>query len=368
MKILHVVENLNRGGLERTVIDLSKVQSINGHEVKILCITERGSLAYELDNSGISVTPIEKNIIGGIRSLFKIRSYVSNFHPDIIHTHNPIPNYLLVLSILFFRIPVVNTRHGLGLYWYSKKGKLFYILSQILTRSVVSVSKNASENFIKTRQIFKRKAIVINNGIDISKIRKRNHEDNIKLKNDLNIDNKSVLIGVVGRLNYTKNHDFLLESFSRVFIKNINIQLIIVGGGELEKELKCKAERLSIADKVNFLGARDDVYEILPAFDIYVLPSISEGFSISLLEACAAALPIVATNVGGNPEIICDGKNGLLVESKNIDQLSLAIETYLKQPEKSAEFGNNAYRWVSQNATLRVMYENYNCLYKSYLK
>lgn len=366
MKILHVVESLNRGGLERVVIDLASLQHSKGHDIRILCIMEKGQLAKSLEKIGISVVCSEKPILGTFRALNVIRFLAKDFKPDVIHTHNPIPNYFVFFALFCFRnFHVVNTRHGMGQFWSSRKGKILYFLSQSKTRYIVAVCDTARDLFVQTKQVFKKKIKTIKNGICIEKFHKINGHSRRQLCAELGILTDSVLIGTVGRLNYVKNHEYLISTIAAILPNNSNVHLVIIGGGELMGELKHLIQSLDLSSRIHLLGDRGDVPALLSSMDIFVLSSVSEGFSMALLEACACSLPIIATDVGGNAEIITDNVNGIIVESNNVEQLSLAITKLIDNKDMCDELGAMACRWVSKEASTESMYSKYMQIYES---
>jgi glycosyltransferase involved in cell wall biosynthesis len=200
MKILHVVENLNRGGLERVVIDLARLQAQHGHDIHVICIMDKGLLAPELENVNIEVVPLNKQNIGGLSALTKLRQKLKEIVPDVIHTHNPLANYFVALaSIGISRINMVNTRHGMGQYWKSRKGKALFLFSQLRTRYVVAVCDLAREKFIESGQVIAAKAITLKNGINIDKTTRHNLVDKAGLCQMLNLPISSKLFGTVGR-------------------------------------------------------------------------------------------------------------------------------------------------------------------------
>jgi glycosyltransferase involved in cell wall biosynthesis len=139
--------------------------------------------------------------------------------------------------------------------------------------------------------------------------------------------------------------------------------LVIIGNGELRSQLEEQVREYGLTDVVHFMGDRDDVHNLLASLDYFVLTSITEGFSIALLEACAAGLPVIATNVGGNSEIIRHGETGLLIPSADCDKLVSAMLSLIDNQESAEKLGETAYQWVLEECSADVMYKRYMDIY-----
>ncbi len=364
LQITHLVENLERGGLERVVIDLALEQAAQGLHVQVICLFNEGLLARELITAGIPVIACNKGQGFDWRAVGKIRVLLRNHKTQILHSHNPIPNYYGVLASIFINgLTVVNTRHGMGNAPFHVRRELLYRVSLIRTAFVAMVCESARQNFVRHRIVVRAKAKVIPNGIRMNlfcRYSARAHEilmAMLKSRTDV------LCIGTVGRLNPVKDQASLLHAMVHIRETINDAILVIVGGGALQHELEDLARSLGIANAVHFLGDRDDVKILLPGFDIFVLPSLSEGYSISLLEACACGLPIVATDVGGNGEIVRSGVNGLLVEPKNVEEIANAVIKLARSRDLRSEMGWRGHEWVAANGTTEVMAQRYMALY-----
>jgi glycosyltransferase involved in cell wall biosynthesis len=175
-------------------------------------------------------------------------------------------------------------------------------------------------------------------------------------------------IGTVGRLSWEKDQQALLEAFGLLKKQVDNACLLIVGDGALRGDLERAAEDLGIANDVQFLGYRDDVPSIMAALDVFVLPSLEEGISLTLLEAMAASRPIVATDVGGNPEVVVDGETGILVPSEDVAALAGAIIKLYGDKELRGKMGAAGRKRVEEHFSLNAMVDAYMALYSSVLE
>jgi glycosyltransferase involved in cell wall biosynthesis len=179
----------------------------------------------------------------------------------------------------------------------------------------------------------------------------------------LKLPEQTQIIGSVGRLNWAKDQVGLIRAFRFVRERRTDTALVLIGDGELRAELQQCAFDEGVAGSVYFLGDRSDVRELLQGFDLFVLSSLSEGYSMALLEASAVALPIVATDVGGNGEIVRDGSTGRLVPPSDSSALADAMLTLLREPRQAMTLGRAARAWVERHGSLETMAMRYARLY-----
>ncbi len=363
MRITHVVENLNRGGLERVVIDLVEQQQTLGHACQIVCLFEPGQLAPEIERLGVPLVSCHKRYGLDFAAVRRMRAAVRHHHPDVLHTHNAMAHYYAVLATAFLPLRRINTRHGMANYPFSRKRELFYRLAMAFSDMAAVVCDKARENFLRYRIIPAAKAITVYNGIPVGRFQPRSPEARKQLLAETGWADNSVLLGIVARLNPPKDHKMLLRAMALVRQGAPPARLVVVGNGPLRAELESLSLELGLQDAVRFLGDRSDVQALLPGLDIFVLSSVTEGYSISLLEACAAALPIVATDVGGNREIVRDGTNGFLVPARSPEEFSDAVLRLVRDSGLRAEMGRRNRQFAEEGGSVQTMAERYNVLY-----
>ena len=172
------------------------------------------------------------------------------------------------------------------------------------------------------------------------------------------------IVGTVGRLNPVKDQATLLRAFARVHAQSADTALVLVGDGALRAGLEAQSAALGLGEAVRFLGDRSDVRQLLQGFDAFVLSSLSEGYSMALLEACASGLPIVATDVGGNREIVAEGRNGLMVAPADEAALAEAMAALLNEPARAARMGQAGREWALREASIATMATRYDALYR----
>ncbi|MEK6560454.1 MAG: glycosyltransferase, partial [Nitrospirota bacterium] len=180
---------------------------------------------------------------------------------------------------------------------------------------------------------------------------------------ELGIKENGLVVIHVANLKPVKGHRFLLHDFAEIIRQAPDMKLLLIGKDELNGSLHRLAAQLDIADNVLFLGTRQDVPDLLSAADICVLPSLSEGMSNAILEYMAAGKPVVATNVGGNPELIKNGFNGFLVAGENVEELKNALLALIKDGGKRQAMGANGFMRVKQEFSMEKMVRKYEELF-----
>ncbi|MBX3727242.1 MAG: glycosyltransferase [Xanthomonadales bacterium] len=364
MNITHVVENLNRGGLERVVIELAKAQRAAGHEVQVVCLYDRGGLAGELDAAGIPVRAVEKRQGIDLRALLRLRRAIGRHRTQVLHSHNSIPHYYAVFATVGMRFRrVVNTRHGMGDINPSSRREWLFRQSMRRTDVAATVCEAARTRLAEISAAPRDKLRAVPNGIHVERFRQADAGSRARLVAGLGLQDGTHLVGFVGRLNWAKDLATLVRAFAIVATQRDDVALVLVGDGEEREALAGQIAQAGLGDRVRLLGDRSDVPDLLSGFDLFAMSSISEGYSIALLEACASGLPVVATDVGGNREIVHDGSHGLLVPARDPDALAAAIVSLIADPVRRTAMAGAARRWALAEATFPAMAARYQSLY-----
>ena len=364
MEIVHVVENLDRGGLERTVVDLIASQRDAGHECRVICLFKLGLLARELLASGVRVDACGKRPGLDLRALRRARALIRQSPDAVIHTHNAMAHYYAVLASLGLPVKCrINTRHGMGGRTRSGRQEWLYRQSLRGTDYAVAVCEAARQRFAADGMRPRRALLSVPNGIRLERFRPADDVARQSLVAELGLPTGSRIIGTVGRLQPVKDHALLLRAFAKVRVQVPEAVLVIVGDGPLRAALEAQAEQAGLSDAVRFMGDRHDVPRLLTGMEVFALTSTSEGYSVALLEACASSLPIVATDVGGNREIVRHGINGRLVPSGDTAAIATALIALLRGGEQAAAMGRAGYAWAQAEASFRTMAERYHGLY-----
>ena len=365
LKVMIITHDMKIGGLQRVVADIATHLDRNRFDPSVCALRDGGPIAEELQKNRIRFFNIsQKN--GGVDYLcfLKLRRLFREEKPDIVHTHNTQPFIDGTIGSILAGVPVrIHTDHARDFpdkrrYMYAE-----YVMSQFVDR-VVAVSEHTKQNLVRFEHIDGNKIDLIPNGIDGAKYAMP--IDRQKKMKELNIPTgKGPILGVGVRLSKQKGITYLLKAMKILSADFPNVVLLIAGEGDLRESLEKEAIDLGIEEYVLFLGPRLDVNELLKIFDVYVLPSLWEGMPLVLLEAMAASLPIVATNVGGNPEVVVNKVNGFLVEPGDVRALYQSIKSILKNGELREQFSKSSQERFRQRFNVDVMVKRYERLYLS---
>ena len=362
IRVLQITHDLNIGGLQRVVVDIAKNLDKEAFQAGVLCLRNPGPLTKELDEDNIPVFSIpHKSKKTDYLSFLKTYSIIKGFKPDVIHTHNTQPFIDGTLAGLMARVPVkIHTDHARD-FPDKKRYMLAEWLFSHLADRIVGVSKHTKNNLINYEKINPHKIDIIHNGVD-----GRKYDIMINLlekKKQLGIENKYPILGLGVRFTKQKGITYLIRAVSAMKQKFPEICVLIAGEGPLQKTLEKEAEGLALSRHIRFVGPRSDMNEILKVIDIYVLPSLWEGLPLVILEAMAAQKPIVATDVGGNSEVIQHSVNGMLVPPGRPDLLADQICALLKNENKMRQMAINAWQSYKESYSVSVMVGKYTDLY-----
>ncbi len=307
LNILHLIFSFERGGAETYLLNLVKKMNNEDLDFFIVCDHE-GYNHKAIKESCDNIEIIKMKSIFDIKGAFQIAKYCKKNNIDIIHTHFLRESYLAVLSKIFNpRIKVVWTMHFI----YEKSSLLRFLnrLFSIFTDKIICVS-NAVKNALVLEKISEKKTITIYNGVDTEYFKPGIGHG---VRNELGIKEDELMLITAARFQEAKGHDFLIESLIEFKKHKVKFKSVLVGDGEEKEKIENKVDRLGLKEEVIILGYREDIPRLLSASDIYLSPSVSEAISFSILEALSSEVPVVATEVGGVPEILKDTNCGILV-------------------------------------------------------
>lgn len=355
MTILHLVDTLGIGGAERVVVHLAKGFLQRGHRVAVACLYEAGALAEPLREAGIPVHVLSKLEGPHLPTLWKLARVIRASGAEVIHTHNPqVHHYGVAAGKLAGVRAVVNTLHGTNNFdGCGRAALLLYGAAGLGTGAIAAVSEASQRFFEAVPFLPRRKLTVVYNGIPAEPFM------------ELEQPPENVLtFGMVGRLVPIKDHRTALEAFAEVVEQRPASHLAIAGDGPMSESLKEQAARLGVEPKVSLHGAVSDIPAFLQGIHIFVMSSLSEGMPMSLLEAMAAGRPVVATAVGGIPEIVEGSGCGWLCPRGSATQLARAMQEAAESAERR-EKGAAGRAWVLQHCTLDAMVERYEQIFNS---
>ncbi|MDD4108894.1 MAG: glycosyltransferase family 4 protein [Prolixibacteraceae bacterium] len=378
MKITHLISSCAAGGAEIFVksllIELKKL----GVEVELWVMSNikkktnvnfqqmqfAESFSEELTRNGINIAFIDKRAHKDwLFSRKRLQELYLTSKPDIIHSHLESVSFHLASALFFYKVPLVQTIHSTK---FEHPLVMKYFMSHAFIR-FVAISEKVSFLLSKRLKVEQVKIIVINNGIKIKNFQQ------VNLFSSKFLNNHTVKrIIAIGRLTKAKDYPNLLNAFNMLLKKLNEVQvvppkLLIVGEGELRPEIESLINSLDLKTHVSLLGLREDIPSLLRSSDIYVMASEWEGFSISLIEAMATGLPIIATDAGSNSEIVENDFNGYIVPTQNHHLLSDALFNLILDNEKRKFFSNNAIEKV-QNFSIEISAQKHLQIYKEILK
>ncbi|MBV1880909.1 MAG: glycosyltransferase [Pseudomonadales bacterium] len=365
IKVLHVVQSLETGGLENGIVNLINMSDSNQFKVDVLCLRKKGDLAKRVTNTNSEIFfdgNGEESISVAIKKVFSIcreRQY------HIIHTHGwatMLPGYV---GGKLARTPVImNGEHG-TLYFdtWSRKLMQRFLFGRMAIN--LTVSRALSNELVKRFKAPRKNIKAIINGVDIDKFKPTSESEKVKAKLNLGYTKDHFVVGCVGRLVEVKNYSSLIRSFSKALKARPNLRLVFVGDGPMRQELETLADELCVSKKTLFLGRRDNVGYLVSAYDLFIQPSFREGLSNTILEAMATGIPVLATNVGGNPEIVNDGRTGQLFPVGDVERLTEIIIELYDDRKKLSAFSRNSRLDVERLFSLEAMVKSYE---KTYLE
>jgi len=352
IKVIHLVEDLMRGGLENVIAEIVSGLDKEKYNFEVWCIARAGAVADELQSRGFTVETLGILSYHNPFNILRLISLLRKTKPDIVHTHGYFSSVIGRLSAKIAGVPVIINHLHTVFNLSSLRNVIVDKTLNLFTDRIICVSKKVEESFMAAGYGFKKKSIVIYNGIDGRKFMPRisGHQT------------KSLIS--VASLYPHKGQTYLLKALKIVSEECPEVSLEIVGDGPLRKELEDECSSLGISSKVKFLGERNDVAFLLSRAGIFILTSLREGFSLSLIEALACGLPVIATNIGGVPEIVKDQENGLLVSSQDSRALAIAIKSLLKDEPRMREMGLKGREIFEKFFTLEIMLKRFDELYK----
>ena len=368
MRVTYITTGLAYGGAETQIKELATRLQRRGWKISIASMLPPIAYVEELEAAGICVYNLRmRRKLPDPRALVRLAVIVRRVRPHVVHAHMVHANLLARITRLFVETPVlVCTAHSIN------EGGLLreiaYRLTDPLADLTTQVSEAGRQRYIQVGAAPPHKIVSIPNGIDTSRFQP-NPTVRQAVREQLGCAPEAFVWLTVGRLEPVKNHLELLRAFREVAAGHPHARLLIAGQGSLQAATEQRIVELGLADRVRLLGLRRDIPDLLNAADAFVLPSLWEGMPLTLLEASATALPIVAADVGGNSEVVLDGKTGYLVppqEAKALTQAMLRV-MLLSENDRIA-MGQAGRAHVVQNFDLERVVDRWESLYRELLQ
>jgi len=382
-KILHIITRLDMGGSAQNT--LLNCKELSGkYEILLVHGLSHESGMSDLERqivedgiekaqkNGVKVIALPSMVrsihpIKDFRALFSLIWLIMKEKPDIVHTHSSKGGILGRLAAKIAGVPhIIHTPHGHVFYGHfgAFASKAFLWIEKVFSKftdRMVALTDGEKDDYINLSVCSPEKLCKIHSGVDVKKFMHTNG-NRVEKRRSLGLDQNEAVIGFVGWLLPIKGPNYLLKAMDDVWRRHPEASLVLVGKGDMDVDLRAEAQRKNTNGKVKFLGWRKDIDEIMPLFDMLVLPSLNEGMGRVLVEAMAAGKPVVASRVGGIPDLVRHAETGYLVPPANEKALADGIKKLLDDPEKAKQMGQRGKEYCQQ-FSLEAMIEKLDDLY-----
>jgi sugar transferase (PEP-CTERM/EpsH1 system associated) len=372
--LVHVIYRFGVGGLENGLVNLINHLPEHRYRHAVVCLTDSNkAFSDRIRRKNVSIYELRKREGQDWQALIKFYRLVKQLKPAIVHTRN--------LAAIEYQFPAllagvkyrVHSEHGWDVFDPDGSNKKYRWLRRLMGSMIhrfIPLSRHLEHYLAEKAGIPRRKITRICNGVDTSVFYPRKEPQRALHGCPILLDNK-ILIGTVGRMHGVKDQLTLVKAF----VKTCEMQpplkektaLILVGDGPLRQEAINLLQQHGLTEQAWLPGERHDVADILRQLDVFVLPSQAEGISNTILEAMATGLPVIATNVGGNAELVEEGVTGHLVTREDYTAMANLIRDYALDESQRKELGQNGYRRVLQEFSIDVMVGRYQHAYDAFI-
>lgn len=367
--IVHVIYRLGIGGLENGLVNLINSMPSDRFRHCIICLKDSTDFESRIGRNDVTVYALNRKEGRDWRLPIRVFQLFRKLQPDIVHTRN--------LAAIECQLPAflagvkyrVHSEHGWDVYDPFGNNRKYQLLRRFCAPFIhrfIPLSKELEDYLRYKIHIPKRKIARICNGVD-TRIFNGNPDRRERILEGVLDDSGQVLIGTIGRMHGVKDQITLVKAFLDLIQRRPEwkqkIRLVIVGEGPLRAEALGLLDAENAGDLAWLPGARDDVAKLMRSFDLFVLPSIAEGISNTILEAMASGLPVVATDVGGNSDLVVDGQTGCIVPKQDVESLANAIKFYIENPDIRRTHGRNGLERIKKEFSLTGMVDRYLKVY-----
>lgn len=371
--IAHIIFTLGTGGLENGLVNIINRCPPSRYRHAIICLSHAQEFSRRLTATNVEIIELHKKPGHDLGMYWRLWRQLRRLRPAVVHTRNLAALETQVLGLLMPGCKRVHGEHGRDMHDLDGSNKKYQWLRRALNPLVhhfIAVSQDLSQWLVDTVGIPEAKVTQIYNGVDSQRFARKPHASD-SLPAGFRPAGDSMVLGAVGRLVAVKDQQLLLVALHKLVTERpalrTNLRLVIVGDGPERSSLTAMIDGLELKEMVWLAGDRDDIPELLHAMDIFVLPSLGEGISNTLLEAMASGLPAIASSVGGNPELVKEQVTGLLFPAGDAKALAQAIVTLIDNRSLRYSLGQAAESRIRQNFKWERTVENYLALYDALL-
>ncbi len=363
MNILLLSTHLNTGGITSYLLTLTEGLIRQGH--KVYLATSAGELLKRFQDTGAQHIQLDIKVKSELNpkvysSLFILKRFIKDKKIDILHSQTRVTQVLGQLLSPMTQVPYIATCHGFYKVRFSRQWFPCW------GDAVIAISKAVMNHLLNDFRTPSEKVFLIHNGLDVNKFKPVNDELKAQKRREFHLAEEP-LIGIIARLVGVKGHEVLIKAMEAVVKKFPSTKLMIVGQGREENNLRNLAQQLNLQNNILFIPVSNQTDEILPIFDIFVLPSLDEGLGISLMEAQAVELPVIGSRIGGIVSLIEHGKTGLLVNPNDSKDLTEAIINLLENRLEAKRLGQQARIFISENFSAEQMVQKTLQVYQTVL-
>lgn len=369
-RIAYLIDGLSMGGAERLMVPILKHLSRSDFEAYVCALQSKDGnpMAEEIRALGIPVECLEIDRLRDLNALPRVLRYLKRVNADLVHTQLEFSTILGNVSAKILRLPSVCTIHIMPALDVKPKVKLHQKLEWFVLRHfcdrVIAVAEETRQYHLQISGASPRQVSTIYNGIDLSGFRGLDADRaRADVRAEFGIPAGAPLLTTVAVLRPPKGIQFMIRALPAVLEVNPDVHYLIVGDGSHHAPLMEEVRQAGVQDRVIFAGMRKDVPRLLSASDVFVLPSLTEALPTVLAEAMAARLPIIATRVGGVPEMIKDGQNGLVVEPQDVEALARAAIHLFSNPQRLAAMRTEGWDIVNQKFNVERQVDDLKHLY-----
>lgn len=362
-RLLHTIETGNPGGAENMMLSLVDNLPMERFRSRFMLV-KSGWLHEQVKKRGLAVDLVRLRSLVDIRFVFRLVGICRRHRTQIVHSHEFYTNTLGALAAKLFGCAHVAVIHGNLDYLRPLHRRLFYRAGLALGSKFVTVSYALQEDLARRLRVPRPRILVIHNGVPVSPLPDR--KKRAEARRLLGIG-ESPSVAIIGSLYQVKGHHVLLDAMPELLLAVPDLKCLFIGRGVRANTKALREKAAPFGDAVIFYGYRDRVDELLPGIDVLALPSDYEGLSLSLCEAMIMGIPAVATRVGGNPEVISDGRDGFLVPPRDPKKLAEKLCLLLTDPVLRRQMGRSARTTIIEGFSIDQMIRNYTSLYEEIL-
>ena len=381
IKVAQVITRMDWGGSPDIVRLLCQGLDKDRYEVTFIC----GQSVYPTEKTreflkgmkerAITIRDLKRdiNLFFDFLAFFKLYAIFRKEKFDIVHTHTAKAGCLGRIAARLAGIKVIlHTSHGHNFYGYFGPvlSKLIVFIERFLssfTDKIITLTSLEQKDLLRFKVAAQEKIEIAHTAVEMIRDNMLDHEKKALLKSELGINEGHIVVGMVGRLEKIKGVKYFIEAALQIAQKFSNVQFVLVGEGSLKEELKMRVKQAESEDRFIFCGWRDDTIDIMRLMDMMVLASLNEAVGLVLIEAQGLGIPVIASAVGGIPEVVEDSKSGILVPPKDIKALYEAMVVLIEDDSRRKEMGKAASDFVQNKYDAQDLADRISVIYESLL-